>query len=166
MNRKLVFFIKRQTYMCLWLYFLLLLTFTINPMHIRSVALMSNVNTNLENLDLSKPININCLLTIFKVNYCISNHYASETFKIWSLGLTLLKFVNFTDTQILREIKFWRIEMLKKCLFCKFRRFWILILVNLAIFQVPNLPNFKVQNILNCKKGNFWYTKFANIDFT
>ena len=36
-------------------------------------------------------------------------HYAPETFKMWSWGLTLLKFDNFTATKILREIKFWQI---------------------------------------------------------
>ena len=35
-------------------------------------------------------------------------------------GLTLLKFDDFTTTQILREIKFWRIETVQKCHFCQF----------------------------------------------
>ena len=34
-------------------------------------------------------------------------HYAPETFKMISKGLTLLKFDHFTATPILREIKFW-----------------------------------------------------------
>ena len=33
-------------------------------------------------------------------------HYAPETFKMGSKGLTLLMFDQFTATQILREIKF------------------------------------------------------------
>jgi len=47
-------------------------------------------------------------------------HYAPETFKTCSQGLPLLKFVNFTATHILREIKFWRIETVKNDIFGKF----------------------------------------------
>ena len=35
-------------------------------------------------------------------------------------GLTLLKFDDFTTTQILREIKFWWIETVKNVIFCNF----------------------------------------------
>ena len=45
-------------------------------------------------------------------------HYAPETFKMWSEGLTLLKFDNFTATPILRENKFWWIQTVRK------RHFW------------------------------------------
>ena len=59
----------------------------------------------------------------------------------------LLKFENLTVTQILREIKFRQIQTVQKCNFGNFRdsEFWFL--VNLSIFQVPNLPKFKFQSL-------------------
>ena len=83
-------------------------------------------------------------------------HYAPETFKMWSWGLTLLKFDHFTATQILREIKFWWIHTVPRCYFCQFQRIWILILVYLGSFQVLNLPKFKFQSFQNCQKWHFW----------
>ena len=47
-------------------------------------------------------------------------HYAPETFKMWSYGLTLLKFDHFTATLILREIQFCRISTVQKCHFWQF----------------------------------------------
>ena len=45
----------------------------------------------------------------------VLQHYAPETFKMLSLGLTLLKFGHFTATLILREITFWGIQRVQKC---------------------------------------------------
>ena len=47
-------------------------------------------------------------------------HYAPEPFKMWSWGLTFLKFDHITATQILREIEFWQIQTLLKCHFWHF----------------------------------------------
>ena len=71
----------------------------------------------------------------------------SRNFQNVKLGLTLLKFDNFTATQILCEIKFWWIQTVQKCYIYQFWRFWILILVNLSNFQVPNLLKFKVESL-------------------
>ena len=49
-----------------------------------------------------------------------AGHYAPETFKKWSLGLTLLKFDHLTAAQILREIQFWRIQTVHKWHFWQF----------------------------------------------
>ena len=51
----------------------------------------------------------------------LSFHYAPETFKMCSYGLTLLKLNNSTATQILREIQFWQIEASKSAIFGNFR---------------------------------------------
>ena len=63
---------------------------------------------------------------------------------------------SFTVASILREITFWRIQTVQKCHSWQFCRFWILILVNLSHFQVPNLPKFQVQSLKNGQKWHFW----------
>ena len=67
-------------------------------------------------------------------------NYAPENFKMWSQGLTLLKFDHFTATQILREIKFWRIQSLNgpKMLF-------------LAILKVLNFVFSKLEQLSSPK---------------
>ena len=82
-------------------------------------------------------------------------HYAPETFKIWSYGLTLLKYDNLTITQILREIKFWRIQMVKKCQFWQFYWFWILIFSKFEHLLSPKFTKIQCSEPLKLPKMTF-----------
>ena len=55
------------------------------------------------------------LANLIKSQKVLQTHYAPETFKMCSQGLTLLKFGHFTATPILCKIKFLRIQTVQKC---------------------------------------------------
>ena len=74
-------------------------------------------------------------------------HYAPETYKMWSKGFTLLKFDNFTATQILREIKLWQIQTVKNVIFYNIRDFELWILENLGLEKLLKLTKIKIQNL-------------------
>ena len=82
-------------------------------------------------------------------------HYAPETFRMRSLGLTLLKFVDFTPTAILREIKVWWIQTVQKVIFGNFRYSELLILVNFGLESCSNLLKIKIQSLWSCHKWHF-----------
>ena len=60
--------------------------------------------------------------------------------------MTLLTFDNLTLTQILREIKFWRIQTVQNVIFA------ILEVLN---FNLVNLSNFQVHNLLKLPRMTF-----------
>ena len=64
-----------------------------------------------------------------------------------------MTFDHFTATQILREIKFWRIQTVKKCYFD-----------NLATLNFEFLVNFELESCSNLLKSKFGVSKFAKND--
>ena len=73
------------------------------------------------------------------------NHYAPATFKMWSLGLTLLWMVNYTATQILREVTFCELKRSKSVVFGNFRDSELWICVNLGLESCSNLLKSKFR---------------------
>jgi len=65
--------------------------------------------------------------------------------------LPLLIFDNHTVTQILREIKFWRIHTVQKCHFSQFKRFWILIFSEFEQLSSPKLPKWYFWIVCICQ---------------
>ena len=83
-------------------------------------------------------------------------HYAPKTFKMWSYGLTLLKFDHFTATQILRENKFWWIQKVQNCYFClEVLNFDISKFYQISKFRVSKLPKMTFLDFLNLPKLDF-----------
>ena len=101
---------------------------------------------------------------IFLLNFNLL-HYASETFKMWRLGLTLLKFDNFTFTPDSREIKFWRIQTVHNVLFGNFRdsEFWILVHFGLESCSDWLKSKFRISKI--AKNDIFEPFEYVNIWF-
>ena len=77
----------------------------------------------------------------------LPTHYAPETFKMWSEGLTLLKFDHFTATQILCEIKFWWIQTVQIVIFAKFRDSELWIFGKFGTWKLLKFAEIKIENL-------------------
>ena len=74
-------------------------------------------------------------------------HYALETFKMWSLCLTLLEFDNLNVTQILREIQFWWIQTVQNVNFGNFRYSELWIFGKFGTWKMLKFTKIKIQNL-------------------
>ena len=75
-------------------------------------------------------------------------------------------FEKFSATQILREINFIFLKMLKKAIFDNFRNSEVLFWLIKAILLGCNLPKLIFRASENGKISNFYASDFAKIDFT
>ena len=64
-------------------------------------------------------------------------------------------FYNFTATQILRGIEFWKNWNIKKCNFDSFKDFRLWILVIFSIEKLLKFTKIKILTLQNCQKSQF-----------
>ena len=95
------------------------------------------------------------LSTIYFCCIWTTYHYAPEIFKMWSWGLTLLTFDNFTvPLQLYMKSWFGEFKRSENVIFGNFwdPEFWIL--ANFGLESCSKLI-FTIQNLKNCQKWHF-----------